>query len=55
MICARLFSVEEIGLATTIISVMGLIVGFSILGLNIGFSVLGLNIGLIRISTKKIF
>ena len=36
MICARLFSVEEIGLATTIISVMGLIVGFSILGLNIG-------------------
>ena len=36
MLCARLFSVEEIGLATTIISVMGLIVGFSVLGLNIG-------------------
>lgn len=36
MICTRLFSVEEIGLATTIISVMGLIVGFSVLGLNIG-------------------
>ncbi len=36
MICARLFSAEEIGLATTIISVMGLIVGFSVLGLNIG-------------------
>jgi O-antigen/teichoic acid export membrane protein len=36
MICARLFSVENIGLATTIISVMSLIAGFSVLGLNTG-------------------
>ena len=36
MINARLFTVEQIGLATTIISVMGLITGFSVLGLNIG-------------------
>ena len=35
MINARLFSAEQIGLATTIISVMGLITGFSVLGLNI--------------------
>jgi O-antigen/teichoic acid export membrane protein len=36
IICARLFSAEDIGLATTIISVMGLIASFSILGLNTG-------------------
>lgn len=36
MICARLFAAEQIGLATTIISVMGLIASFSVLGLNTG-------------------
>jgi O-antigen/teichoic acid export membrane protein len=36
LICARLFSAENIGLATTIISVMGLIATFSVLGLNTG-------------------
>ena len=36
LVAARLFSTEQIGLATTIISVMGLITGISVLGLNIG-------------------
>lgn len=36
LICARLFAAEDIGLATTIISVMGLIASFSVLGLNTG-------------------
>jgi O-antigen/teichoic acid export membrane protein len=36
MICARLFSTEQVGLATTIISVMSLITTFSLLGLNAG-------------------
>jgi O-antigen/teichoic acid export membrane protein len=36
LICARLFPAEDIGLATTIISVMGLIASFSVLGLNTG-------------------
>ncbi|HDZ61493.1 MAG TPA: hypothetical protein ENH46_07310, partial [Candidatus Pacearchaeota archaeon] len=36
MIIARMFAIYEVGLATTIISVMGLITGFSVLGLNIG-------------------
>ena len=36
LICARLFSAEDIGLATTIISVMGLIASISVLGLNSG-------------------
>jgi len=36
LICARLFSAHDIGLATTIISVMGLITSFSLLGLNSG-------------------
>lgn len=36
LICARLFSAEDIGLATTIISVMGLIASISVLGLNTG-------------------
>jgi len=35
MISARLFNAEQIGLATTIISVMSLITGFSVLGFNI--------------------
>jgi O-antigen/teichoic acid export membrane protein len=36
LICARLFAAEDIGLATTIISMMGLIASFSVLGLNTG-------------------
>jgi exosortase/archaeosortase family protein len=36
MIAARLYTTENIGLATAIISVMGLIVGLSVLGLNVG-------------------
>lgn len=36
IVAARLFPVEEIGLATTIISVMGIITSFSVLGLNTG-------------------
>ncbi|MGY4884365.1 MAG: lipopolysaccharide biosynthesis protein [Nanobdellota archaeon] len=36
LICARLFPAEQIGLATTIISVMGLVASFSVLGLNTG-------------------
>ena len=36
IICARLFTAEEVGLATTIISVMGLITSFSLLGLGTG-------------------
>ncbi|MDD5149111.1 MAG: archaeosortase/exosortase family protein [Flavobacterium sp.] len=36
MICARLFNAENVGLATTIISAMGLITSFSLLGLNSG-------------------
>jgi len=36
MINARLFSTEQVGLATTIISVMGIITSFSLLGLNAG-------------------
>ncbi|MEK6935322.1 MAG: archaeosortase/exosortase family protein, partial [Nanoarchaeota archaeon] len=36
MIGARLFTTEQVGLATTIISVMGLITSFSLLGLNAG-------------------
>jgi O-antigen/teichoic acid export membrane protein len=36
LICARLFTAEQIGLATTLISVIGLIASFSLLGLNSG-------------------
>ncbi|MCK5449892.1 oligosaccharide flippase family protein [Candidatus Pacearchaeota archaeon] len=36
MIASRMYSTTDIGLATTIISAMGLIVGLSVLGLNIG-------------------
>ena len=36
LICARLFSAHEVGLATTIISVMGLIGSFSLFGLDSG-------------------
>ncbi len=36
LICARLFAAEDIGLATTIISIMGLIASISVLGLNSG-------------------
>ncbi len=36
MIGARLFTTEQVGLATTIISIMGLITSFSLLGLNAG-------------------
>ncbi len=36
IIIARLFLAEEVGLATTIISVMGLIASFSLFGLNTG-------------------
>lgn len=36
MIGARLFTTEQVGLATTIISAMGLITSFSLLGLNTG-------------------
>jgi O-antigen/teichoic acid export membrane protein len=36
LICARLFSAHDIGLATTIISVMGLITSFSLWGLGTG-------------------
>ena len=36
MIASRMYSTVDIGLATTIISAMGLIVGLSVLGLNIG-------------------
>jgi len=36
IIIARLYTTEQIGLATTMISVMGLITSFSLLGLNIG-------------------
>jgi O-antigen/teichoic acid export membrane protein len=36
MIAARLYSTVEIGLATAIISIMGLITGLSVLGLNVG-------------------
>lgn len=36
MINARLFTTEQIGLATTLTSVMGLITSFSLLGLNTG-------------------
>ena len=36
LICARLFSANDVGLATTLISVAGLIVSFSMLGLNTG-------------------
>jgi len=36
IINARLFSTEQVGLATTLISVMGLITSFSLLGLNTG-------------------
>lgn len=36
LICARLFSAEDVGLATTLISVMGLIASISVLGLNSG-------------------
>lgn len=36
LICARLYTAEDIGLATTIISVMGLIASISVLGLNSG-------------------
>lgn len=35
-IVSRLYSAEEVGLATTIISVMGIITSFSLLGLNAG-------------------
>jgi exosortase/archaeosortase family protein len=36
IVCARLFSASDIGLATTIISIMALIVSISVLGLNSG-------------------
>lgn len=36
IICARLYSSEQVGLATTLISVMSLIASFSMLGLNVG-------------------
>lgn len=36
LINARLFTTEQVGLATTIISVMSLITSFSLLGLNVG-------------------
>jgi O-antigen/teichoic acid export membrane protein len=36
MICARLFSAEQVGIATTIISVMSLITSFSLLGVGTG-------------------
>lgn len=36
LICARLFGAEEVGIATTMISAIGLIVSFSLLGLNTG-------------------
>ena len=36
IIVSRLYTVEQVGLATTIISVMGLITSFSLLGLNAG-------------------
>ena len=36
IICAKLFSSHEIGLATTMISAIGLIISFSLLGLNTG-------------------
>ncbi len=36
LICARLFAAEDVGLATTLISVMGLIASISVLGLNSG-------------------
>jgi len=36
MIVTRLYSASDVGLATTIISVMGLITSFSLLGLNVG-------------------
>lgn len=35
-IISRLYTAEQVGLATTIISVMGIITGFSVLGLNTG-------------------
>lgn len=36
IICARLYTPEQVGIATTLISAMGLITGFSNLGLNTG-------------------
>ncbi|MBR9705444.1 archaeosortase/exosortase family protein [Candidatus Pacearchaeota archaeon] len=36
MINTRLFSAQDVGLATTLISIMGLITGLSVLGFNIG-------------------
>src|SRR5215469_9698081 len=36
IIAARLYSPDQVGIATTLISVMSLISGFSILGLNVG-------------------
>ena len=36
MINARIYTPEQVGIATTLISVMGLIAGFSNLGLNVG-------------------
>ena len=36
IIVARLYPTEQIGLATTMISIMGLITSFSLLGINIG-------------------
>ncbi len=36
MICTRLYTPEQVGIATILISVAGLISGFSILGLNVG-------------------
>jgi len=36
IICAKLFTAHEIGLATTMISAIGLIISFSLLGLNTG-------------------
>jgi len=36
LVCARLFSAHDLGLATTILSVMSIITSFSLLGLNSG-------------------
>jgi O-antigen/teichoic acid export membrane protein len=36
LVCARLFSAHDVGLATTILSVMSIITSFSLLGLNAG-------------------
>lgn len=40
MVASRLYDAGDIGLATGLISVMGLIVGLSVLGLNVGLILL---------------